>query len=132
MTSEQLESATGKRQHDRLPSTWIERLVSHVVMLELELRGSWREVFLTPANHPRVQINSDVPLWRSGLLDELPRDPAVPTAEIENGSQAPRRQVWNTGPPVELSNASKSVGPTSLRISMGGTGRSNRGVIHRG
>jgi hypothetical protein len=70
------------------------------MMRKCEARRMRREVRGAPLDHTRVQINALVTL-RSGLqLDQLAREPATATSEIEHAAK------------LRLSNKLGSVGPT--------------------
>src|SRR5262245_45189676 len=67
--------------------------IEHVVMDEVELRRHWTQVFLTPCNHPAMQIDTKISSWLSLLLDELACDPATATTEVEDLFVGLRREI---------------------------------------
>jgi len=65
-------------------------IVVYVVMQERESGRSRGEVALTPSDHSRMQIDSDVAFWTRPLLNELTRESSAATTEIKNALEGAR------------------------------------------
>ena len=80
-------------QHRGLARTWVERLIVHIVVQKLEPWGMRRELLPAPANHARVQVESDVSPWARTLLDHLPRESPAAAAKVKHGVELRLRHL---------------------------------------
>jgi hypothetical protein len=69
-----------------------------VVVLETEALSIWREVVLTPGDHPAVEVDAEVPLGLRRLLDELTGESATSAAEVQHAVVRLRRNVGKDRP----------------------------------